>query len=162
MDDPKKLLEQRDIAAATAFYWMRQAAIIALNSGSVDQWQAAMREGLHAAYKRMGAPGNSGAKGFLRYVLERDRALGLEAGGETRSSDEFIYWIKDPFLPLKDKITEKQYECLSTHGYLQAKIDYFCPGFSATLTKSPWRGDDRTEWVIKKMGRNANLRERRR
>lgn len=150
MEDLGRLKEQRDIAAATAFYWMRQAALIALRAGEsgIVQWQRVMREGLHAAYEKMGASRNSGPENFLKYVIERDRALGLEAGGEIKSGEEFVYWIKDPFIPLRNMVDDYAYERLSTRGYLKAKIDYFCPEFTPSMTKSPWRGDDRTEWVL--------------
>ena len=38
-----------------------------------------MEQGLSTGYEKQGAPRNSGVDGFLKYVVERDQMLGLEA-----------------------------------------------------------------------------------
>ena len=44
----------------------------------------------------------------------------------------------------------EEYEEISTRGYIATKIKYFCPGFIPKMTKNRWKGDERTEWVIRK------------
>ncbi|MBI4895743.1 MAG: hypothetical protein HY831_04595 [Candidatus Aenigmarchaeota archaeon] len=145
--------KELQIARAGMFFWMREATLEMLKRGQegIEEWQRKMDKGLLAGYEIQGAPRNSGVEGFLKYVVERDRFLGLEAGGHVTNERNFSYWIIDPFIPLREEITQEEYEKISTHGYLATKIRYFLPGeWKTTLMKSPWLGDDRTEWIIER------------
>ncbi|MBI1973622.1 hypothetical protein HYS54_02310 [Candidatus Micrarchaeota archaeon] len=145
------LEKQVEIVRNGMFYWMRES-FTALRSypGGIGKWQHMMHAALTAGYEKQGAPRNSGPQGFLEHVVARDLMLGLPAGGEVLSEDKFVYWIQDPFIVLKEKIGEEDYEQISTHGYVKTKLDYFCPGWHATLAKSCWRGNERSEWIIEK------------
>ena len=145
------------------FHWMKEAYLLARISGieGIREWQKAMEAALHAGYEAAGAPRNSGPEGFLKYVVERDQALGLSAGGEILEREEgkvlsFRYWIVDPFMSLKKQLglegqdAENTYREISTNGYLAAKIRYFCSDFRATIIKSTWKDDDRTEWILRR------------
>ncbi len=153
-------------------HWMREAYLLARLSGleGIQEWQRAMKTALHAGYEAAGAPRNSGPEGFLRYVVERDKYLGISAGGEILEREgrkvlSFRYWIVDPFIDVRDRLKkielenekrltdqelENEYRRISTEGYLAAKIDYFCSDFKPEMLKSTWRGDDRTEWVLRR------------
>ncbi len=147
------MADYTEIFRNNMFHWIRTAYKIARLVGrdGIKAWQDEMKKGLQKGYDTAGAKRGSGPTGFLKYVVERDRALDLSAGGEVIDQDTFIYWIEDFFSPLKEEgVTEQEYEDISTRGYLAAKIEYFCPGFEPKLVKSPWRGDKRTEWILRR------------
>ncbi len=125
----------------------------------------ALPSGYEAAY---GNVRGSGLDGFLRYVVDRDRMLGYETGGQKISDTEFEYWLADPFVNLKDTIQEDAYEIISTSGYVSTKINFFfdddAENWFASLEESPWRGDRRSLWRItrdnrKKLGHEARVVE---
>ena len=111
----------------------------------------ALPAGYEAAY---GQVRGSGVDGFLRYVIDRDRMLDYEVGGRKISDTEFEYWIRDPFIDLKDIITEDEYQIISTHGYVWIKMNFFldddAPNWFAHLKESPWRGHRRSLWRMKR------------
>ena len=142
-----------DIAVKTAFYWMRES-FLALKEypNGIKKWQEIMDKALTTGYEKMGATRLSGPKGFLEYVVERDRLLGLRAGGSIINENKFSYHIKDPFIDLKDTITKEEYEQISTYGYLKTKMNYFLgPDWKAAMQSCPWNNDKKeTLWVIEK------------
>ncbi len=115
-------------------------------------WKQRMDKGLSAGYNAQGAARGSGVDAFLEHVVKRDHVLGMEAGGHVTNERKFSYWIKDLFYLFKNEISETDYQNISTHGYLATKIKYFLTGeWKATMTKNPWQGHDRTEWIIEKL-----------
>ncbi len=118
----------------------------------LDVYNAILSKALEAGYEKAGALRGAGVDEFLEYVVERDRLIGLQAGGSKISDWGFTYWIEDMFLPLcKDgSLSLADYESISTNGYLQTKINYFLPdpqNWRAEMTISPF-DSDRTEWKI--------------
>ena|SRR3989344_2309299 len=152
---------ENDVAAKTAAeaakYWMAESYLALRGySGGIEKWKEIMSKGLSLAYEKMGAMRLSGPESFLEYVIGRDKMLGLHAGGDIIDENKFSYWIADPFLGLKDKITKKEYEQISTHGYLKTKMDYFLgKDWKAMMHKCPWDSNDdkdnnKTSWLIEK------------
>ncbi|MBI5332126.1 MAG: hypothetical protein HZB65_00990 [Candidatus Aenigmarchaeota archaeon] len=148
-----------DIIKSGMFYWMQESYMaLRKHKNGIKQWQELMDKGLCAGYEKQCAKRGSGAKGFLKHVIARDRLLGLEAGGgimarKGKQITKFSYWIECPFAVLKDRIGVEEYEEISTKGYLATKIRYFLgDGWVASVVKSPWLGDKRTEWVVEKIG----------
>lgn len=133
------------------FHWIRTAYLLARKSkAGIKEWQKQMETGLTVGYDAAGAKRNSGPEGFLKYVVERDKALGLPVGGKIIDKNTFQYWIIDFFLPLKEAcVTAEEYDNnISTGGYLAAKIKYFCPDFKAKLVKSTFMENEKTEWIL--------------
>jgi hypothetical protein len=146
-----------DIVKNGMFYWMRESymALRKQGYGGIRLWQEIMEKALTAGYESAKAKRNSGMRGFLKHVVARDKMLGLAAGGKIivnkKNHQKFSYWIVDPFLPLKDKISQEEYHEISTNGFLRAKIKYFLgEGWITKMIKTPWNGDKRTEWILEK------------
>ena len=108
---------------------LREFALAFKRAEKLDVYAAFLSRTLEAGYEKAGAQSSAGIDEFLKYVVERDNLIGLEAGGRKISSEMFSYWIKDMFFPLcKDRrLTEKEYATISTNGYLRTKINYFLP-----------------------------------
>lgn len=134
------------------FFWMMESYKALRESGEegIKKWQDIITKSLHAGFEKQGAKCNSGPDAFLKFVVERDKALGLEAGGEIIDSNSFAYWIKDPFLPLKESMTLKDYENISTLGYVEAKKQFFVSEFNVKMTKNMWKGDEISEWIFER------------
>ena len=131
---------------------LREFVLEFKKAGRLDIYNAILSKALESGYERAGARRGAGVNEFLYYVIERDRLVGLEAGGEKISGWEFTYWIEDMFLFLcrDGSLTLDEYETISTDGYLRTKINYFLPNpenWNAEMTMSPFLSD-RTEWKI--------------
>jgi hypothetical protein len=141
-----------EIVSKGLFHWMRESFLaLRKQPEGIKLWQEIIDKALTSGYESSGAVPSSGPEEFLKHVVERDKLLGLEAGGEILSPDKFSYWIKDPFLPLKNSIPLEEYQEISTLGYIEAKRKFFVPDFSVRMVKNMWEGEERSEWIFEKV-----------
>lgn len=141
-----------DIKVITAgfFHWMNTAFELASLSGKggIREWQKAMKEALIVGYVKCGAKPNSGQEAFVRFVSERDRALGLPVEFK-KIKNGFIYrFYRCPFIQLKERY--KDCKELSTNGYLKAKRDFFIPEYRCRTTKTIWEGAPYCEHIFER------------
>jgi len=68
-----------------------------------------------------------------------------------KTANGLEYWIVDPFVMLKNRITEDEYQIISTFGYVSIKVNFFLGDvseWSVELKESPWGGYERSLWQI--------------
>ncbi len=151
--------ESADVLGEKFQVCLREFLLIFKNARRLVNYNTILSKALETGYSRAGARRGAGVNEFLKYVVKRDKLIGLKAGGEKVNGNEFTYWIEDMFLPLckKDNLTPVEYAAISTDGYLRTKINYFLPNpesWYAKMTVSPF-DSNKTEWKIYRKNRPA-------